>query len=91
MAIVGTTILLAACLFLIYALVMFHLEAVRPPRRRGRRQGVIVFRNVATKADSQSTRVRSTRAPEFAIGSQDLAQPLPFGVRRLAVKSGARR
>jgi hypothetical protein len=81
-------ILIAASLFFLYALVKFHTEAVRPrpPRRH---KGVIVFREIATESRSTGDADKAKRSGE-AEHIQGLAQPLPFGVRRLAVKRTAR-
>jgi|HubBroStandDraft_5_1064220.scaffolds.fasta_scaffold529546_1 hypothetical protein len=89
MAIFGA-ILAAACLFFFYALVKFHREAVRPrPQTRGKNR-VIVFRKTHTKSE-----VHRSAKPMDGSGdpgeAQGMAQPLPFGVRRLAVRSASRR
>jgi hypothetical protein len=87
MAIFGT-ILVAACLFFFYALVKFHLEATRPRTRHKNR--VIVFRNVVAKSSDEKNAQQAN--PSGNPGNiQGLVQPLPFGVRRLAVKAASRR
>jgi len=82
MAIIGGgAILFAACLFYLYALVKFHREAVEPPRKmRHFKKGVIRFPRTTVK--------RKLAKPREAQGSQDVMPPLPFGVRRLAVRRG---
>jgi hypothetical protein len=88
MAIFGV-ILVAACLFLLYALAKFHAEAARP-RPRARHNGVIMFRKIDTQQRGTSDAAQAQRSGE-SDPTEGLAQPLPFGVRRLAVKRAARR
>jgi len=90
MAILGVALLLPACLFYLYVLVRFHMEAVRPAdNSRVPRARVIVLREAVAHAESR-TRSATVRRHSFGTVTQAPRTPLPFGVRRLAVKHEAR-
>jgi hypothetical protein len=97
--IVGGIALFVACLFLVYVLVQFHIEATRP-RRQTRRSSdrVILLRRklveeplpfVASRSkdDVQQEQAKS----EAPIGGNvNSMAVVPIGVRRLALKRAGR-
>ena len=88
MAIWGGAILFAACLFMLYALVKFHLEAVQP-RKPKRHRRVIVFPKSETQTRGP-VRAATTAHSQPPDRPAALAHALPFAVRRLATKSASR-
>jgi hypothetical protein len=97
--IVGGIALFVACLFLVYVLVQFHIEATRPRRQSPRSSGrVIVLRRKIVKEplpfvvsrpkdDAQPQQAKS-EAPTG--GNANSIPVVPIGVRRLAVKRAGR-
>ena len=90
MAILGVGLLLPACLFYLYVLVRFHIETVRPRRNeRPPRNRVIVIHDIVARPES---RIGDSSASQlsFRTAKPTAEAPLPFGMRRLAVKHEAR-
>lgn len=90
-------ILAVACVFMVYVLVKFHLEAKRP-RRAGPRlpKGVLAFRRRFAEPRAHEARQRRTEAGDTLVaggekkGSEPMPMVLPAGVRRLAAKRADR-
>jgi hypothetical protein len=92
--IVVTSILAVACIFMVYVLVQFHLEAKRRPRRTmsHRPKGVIAFRKIPAEPNRHQTGQRPDETAD-SLGLQtdktnkELAMVIfPAGIRRLATK-----
>lgn len=86
------SILAVACIFMVYVLVEFHLEAKRPRRATPRLpRGVILFRNgfavkPVRRAETRQNKIIGGLESHVVKVSDERPLVLPVGIRRLGAK-----